>query len=500
MKKYIILSAAALALSFSSCEDYLDVNTDPNSPSESNLSVSELFPSVEMQLAATYGGDLRSVGGYHAQHYSQYFGTSNYLDYSQFEISATRCSDFYSLYMQRCLSNIATILSKAAESEDWGSYLAATTLRAFIFQNMVDCWGEIPYTEILDPNNTSPKYDDGADIYAGILAELDAALEKVSASDFVCTNFLFPSESADSWIKFANALKLRILMRESNVKDVQAQLQALIEEDNFPEANVQFEGCFANEKYSYSPFYDNDYAALQSNIIGNLAIIGTLQQKDAEGNIVFTDGRLEKYFETNGNGEYTGGVSGTNFSTTKKNYKSSYWCRPVASATDPVVLISVAETEFFLSEYYARYGSEADAKAHYEAAINASFDAVEADGADDYLAKYPFTKANYAKILGLAKWVDLSGYNSFEAWCELRRLGYPTFGEVKGSDIYDVTNDMYKPELYKVGTLYTPIQVFGQVGENQLLARYPYPESSTTRNSNSPTFPGYTAPVFWAVK
>ena len=501
MKKYIILSAAALALSFSSCEDYLDVNTDPNSPSESNLSVSELFPSVEMQLAATYGGDLRSVGGYHAQHYSQDFGTSNWLDYSQFEISATRCSDFYSFYMQRCLSNIATILSKAAESEDWGTYLAATTLRVFIFQNMVDCWGEIPYTEILDPNNTSPKYDDGADIYAGILAELDAALEKVSASDFVCTNFLFPSESADSWIKFANALKLRILMRESNVKDVQAQLQALIEEDNFPEANVQFEGCFANEKYSYSPFYDNNYApGRQNNIIGNLAIIGTLQQKDAEGNIVFTDGRLEKYFETNGNGEYTGGVSGTNFSSPKNKYTSSYWCRPVASATDPVVLISVAETEFFLSEYYARYGSEADAKAHYEAAINASFDAVEADGADDYLAKYPFTKANYAKILGLAKWVDLSGYNSFEAWCELRRLGYPTFAEVKGSDIYDVTNDMYKPELYKVGTLYTPIQVFGQVGENQLLARYPYPESSTTRNSNSPTFPGYTAPVFWAVK
>jgi hypothetical protein len=50
---------------------------------------------------------------------------------------------------------------------------------------------------------------------------------------------------------------------------------------------------------------------------------------------------------------------------------------------------------------------------------------------------------------------------------------------------------------YVPGTLYTPIQVFGQVGDNNLLERYPYAESSTSRNSNSPSFPGYTSPVFW---
>ena len=209
---------------------------------------------------------------------------------------------------------------------------------------------------------------------------------------------------------------------------------------------------------------------------------------------------MAKYFETNKSGEYTGGISGTNFSTSN-NYKSEYWCRPVASETMPVVLISVAETEFFLAEYYARYGSATDAASHYEAAINASFDAVEADGADDYLAKYPFDASKYAEILGIAKWVDLSGYNSYEAWCEIRRLGYPAFGSIKGSDMYNLqSDDSYKPTLYVAGTLYTPIQVFGLVGENKVLARYPYPESSSARNSNTPDFPGYTTPVFWAAK
>ena len=55
-------------------------------------------------------------------------------------------------------------------------------------------------------------------------------------------------------------------------------------------------------------------------------------------------------------------------------------------------------------------------------------------------------------------------------------------------------------DLYQAGTLYTPIQVFGQVGDNKLLERYPYPESSTSSNSNAPSFSNsdYTKPVFWA--
>lgn len=500
MKKLFILSAVALGLSLSSCDDYLDINVDPNSPAESNLTPSMLMPSIEMQLAATYGGDLRSVAGYHVQHFAQQFGTSNYLDYSQFTMSGTRCSQFYSLLNQRCLSNIQTLLAKAEASEDWGSYLAATTLRAFIYQTMVDCWGEIPYSEALNPAITAPKYDDGADIYAGILAELDAALAKTPATASVCTNFLYPNAKADAWIKFANALKLRILMRESNAKDVKAEVAALIAEGNFPTSDVKFAGCWGTESGTCSPFYDNDFfAGRQENIIANIAIIGTMLQKNSDGDVIYEDGRLASYFNTNADGEFTGSISGSNFSTSDK-YKSSYWCRPNASATAPVVMISVAETEFLIAEYNARYGSAADAEAHYVAAVEASFASAGAAGADKFIAQFPYDNANYAKSIGIAKWIDLAGYNSFESWCEVRRLGFPAFDkDIKGENLYNLlTDDSYKPENYKPGTLYTPIQVFGQVGADKVLARYPYAESSSSRNSNTPDFPGYTAPVFWA--
>jgi hypothetical protein len=93
----------------------------------------------------------------------------------------------------------------------------------------------------------------------------------------------------------------------------------------------------------------------------------------------------------------------------------------------------------------------------------------------------------------------LAGVNTFESWCEIRRLDYPAFGAVKGSDMYNLKDDeSFDPTLYVAGTLYTPIQVFGEVGENKMLERWPYAESSSARNGNAPAFPGYTTPIFWA--
>ena len=109
-------------------------------------------------------------------------------------------------------------------------------------------------------------------------------------------------------------------------------------------------------------------------------------------------------------------------------------------------------------------------------------------------------RSNYKKCLGIAKWVALAGTNDFESWCELRRLRYPTFGTVSGTDIYNVGGDTYKPELYQAGTLYTPIQVDGNIGSNNIIERWPYPSTSTASNSNAPSFSNsdYLKKMFWA--
>lgn len=494
MKKIIYTAVVALSLALTSCGDYLDINESPNSPNVDALSPSLIFPGAEMSLCNAYGDYLRTTGGYFAQQYSQYFGTSNYLDYSRFLQSSVRCDRAYTQLTRRCLGNMETVRGMATRSEDWGTYLAATVIRAIAYQAMVDCWGEIPYSEALDMNNLSPKYDNGVDIYAGIIAEIDAALEKVSPAEQVCTNMLYPNGSAQDWIALANAIKLRILMRESYAVDVKSKIAALIAEDNFPTEDVAWQGFWGNSSSSQNPYYSEEFmAGQQKNVILNIALCNTMQECD--------DPRLEAYFEPNSaKKEYTGGVSGTNFATTA-SYKANYWCRPRIANDTPVYIITVSEIEFFKAEYEARYGSAAAAEAHYKAAIEASFATA---GVDDDITSvlnvYPYDQANYRKCIGIQKWVALGGVNNFEAYCELRRLGYPAFGTVTGADIYNVVTDAYNPSILPAGTLYTPITVNTKVGANQLIQRWPYPESSANRNQNVPEFPGENVPIFWAGK
>ena len=504
MKKLAIISAIILGLGTTSCDDYLDINQDPNSPTEGNMNTSILLPAAEMGIAATYGNLLRIPAGYFAQHYSHMFGTSNYVDYSQFEMSPVRSGSAYSQINRVGLKNLQTVISLAEKNEEWGTYLAATTLRCFAIQALVDAYGSIPYSEALDISNPSPHYDEGAAIYAGLLEELDNALSKANANDPVATNILYNGEKAGSWIQFANALKLKIMSREVGaVPDVESKIGALIAEGNFPSSDVAYSGCWSNETGQMNPYYSEEFStafgSTQINVTANMAIISTMLQKNDVGEVTYQDPRLEAFFNVNGNGEYVGGVSGTNFSTSK-NYQAAYWCRPAMAFDSPVYMIQVAEVEFFIAEYYARQNNAAQAEAHYNAAIEASCESAGVGGgAAEVIAKFPYNQANYKECIGISKWIALAGTNNYESWCELRRLKYPAFGTATGNSLYNASEDKLQPESYQPGTLYTPISVFAQVGSNQVIQRWPYPSASTSSNSNAPKFDNseYKVPPFW---
>ncbi len=266
-------------------------------------------------------------------------------------------------------------------------------------------------------------------------------------------------------------------------------LTALIAKNNFPTEDIRWTGCWSNALGSQSPFYSEEFrSGVQYNVAANVAIIGTMQ---VEG---YTDPRLAKFYAAN-SGAYIGSVSGTQYPGVTALTK---WNRPVVSWDTPVYLITLSEIEFFLAEYYARWGSATDAAAHYAAAVEASFATAGVEGAADYVARYPYEQNNYKKSIGIAKWTALSGVNTFESWCEVRRLNYPAFGTAQGSDFYIQGSDAsFNTSSYEPGTLYTPIMVFGEVGANKLLERFPYAEASSSRNPNAPAFPGYTTPVFW---
>ncbi|MBQ7530634.1 MAG: SusD/RagB family nutrient-binding outer membrane lipoprotein [Paludibacteraceae bacterium] len=494
MKKYISILFSVLVLGLTGCKDYMDINYDPNSPAEENLTSDMILPAAEMNIAATYAYTLHILGAYNAQYYAQQFGTPNYVDYSQFNVAPENGSGAYRQLFQRALGNLNTVLKKAEADNETAVFLQATVLRAFAFQLLVDAFGELPYTEAFDPANLAPKYDNGQDIYEGLIKELDAAIAKLKSGDMAVTSFIFPDKSVEDWVSFAYAEKLKLLSRLSSVKDVSADIQALIAEDKLPAADIQIAGCWSDASGQANPFYSEERATwgrVTHNVIANVAIIGSLQTD------TYTDPRMAAWFLPNGSGQFQGSISGTNLSTVEDKYATTAaWCELVLNYNTPVIFISRAEIDFFLAEYYARKSDAANAANAYADAINASFATAGVTGAAANIAEFPYDQSKWQEVIGIAKWKALAGINGFEGYTELRRLDYPAFGSVKGSDMYAGSGalDLTK---YQPNTLYTPFQVFNQVGDNKLLERFPYPEISAARNSNAPTFPGYTEPIFW---
>jgi len=495
MKK-IFLFLGVITLTFNSCSDYLDINYNPNSPAEANLTPSLIFPGAEMNLCNQYGNFLRITGGYFAQQYAHNFGTSNYVNYSQWEMSPTRSNRNYSQLSTLCLKNMEAVRNMATEEEDWGTYLAATVIRAFTYQVLVDSYGEIPYTEALNVAILSPKYDDGQKIYEGILSEINEALAKASPTSPVCKNLLFGTSTANEWIQFANALKLKILMRMSDAKDVKNELSALISEGNFPKEDVNWGGkdFWQNANGSANPFFQEEFSTSfgsnQVNVIVNIALVGTMQASN--------DARLEAAFYSNDDDEYNGGVSGTNFAGSGGSLGSGNWCRPRVVYNTPVFLITLSEIEFFLAEYYAKYGG-GNAEEHYKAAVEASFNTLGVDGADAVLAAFPWDSNNYKRVIGIQKWVALGCVNPFEAWCELRRLKFPDFGTITGDHLYNILTYAYTPSVYQPNKLYMPIERNAYLNANTVLQRFTYPENSSSRNSNTPEEKpsDCNKPIFW---
>lgn len=485
------------AMALTSCHDYLDINTNPNSPSESELSNNLIYPAVEMAYAANAGDYLRSCAGYLAEFYAQNFGTSNYVVFSQFQPTQARTSTFYTQFNLRVINNANIVKTKAEAEGNWATYLAATVMMAASYQTLIDMYGETPYSEALDMGNVMPKFDSGEEVYAGILADLDEAISKASGnmSQASATSFLLPDAKASDWIKVANALKLKIMMREHNAVDVSSQLSALVNEGNFPASDVEWAGCWANSSEKANPFYSEEFAdwGSQKNAILNCAVEVTMN--------AYGDSRLPVYFTRSAyDGQVHGSVSGTNMNGAASPFSTTaYWSRPNMAYDSPVSFISLAEVEFFLAEYYAA-SDMSKAASHYEAAVKASFASAGVSGAEAAIAAYPFDGTNWKRSLGVQKWLHLSGVNTFEGWCELRRLKYPSFdASVTGQDMFPGTpNCNVDVSILTPGYIYTPYQVYDEVGANNLAQRFPYSTAASNTNDNTPDFPGFLSPIFWA--
>ncbi|MBL0103871.1 MAG: SusD/RagB family nutrient-binding outer membrane lipoprotein [Bacteroidetes bacterium] len=465
-KKSAVL-LTGLALIFSSCDkNFETINDDPNNPR--NVPNSYFLAGAERGImdnsADVWWG--ANVGNQLAQYWSsnQYSSESRY----QFRTAITNAywGLFYSgglndpgdnvgglLELNRIIENCTTDPGGSSASGYPANQIAAAKiLRVWLIQNMTDAWGNIPYSQALNPDKyRAPEYDSQQSIYAGLLSEVSDAVSMIDEAQAGPGGDLIYSGDMSLWKKFGNSLKMRVGLRIADVSPTTAQsaFEAAAAAGGFTanSDNALFpygEGVDANPIY-FNRYIDNrnDYAA--SNIL--LDILNTSN-----------DARLPCFFtQATATSTWVGEVYGLSEANAASTPNSSVSQRSalVLSPTMPGIYLDYAQVEFMLAEGAERGWNVGggSAQSHYDAGVTASIDfwttlnGTPADPADiaTYLAQpsVDYTNAGsgatWQEKIGKQKWIALFN-QGIQGWTEWRRLDFgilqlPADGVLSGSGI-----------------------------------------------------------------
>lgn len=499
MKKIYLLAAAGLMM-LSSCD--LDINENPNSPSNSDVTADLVFPAIENSIATAVGDQMFNYAGFFVQYWDQMPTANQYNTLAELDLDEgsdlfNRC--YQNLYAQ-ALQDVEDVLSKTENTSD---VFACKVLRAQAFQYLVDNIDQCPYTEALQGSaNAMPIWDEGKTVYEGVLKELDEAEAQMTGEAMTVTDPML-NKSISQWKGYANALRLRMYMRliDGGASEYTSKAQALVNANNF------FTGDVAWDVYSDAVGQRNPWGAIfyEGTLAGtkNLCAAYPLvsyYQATQDPRIAYALETSTKY------NDYVGQLPGSKTLTGDwlgigSAYNNDYVSNinRVPSKAMPIYLFTQSELQFLIAEVQARFANnDAAAKAAYEAAVKADFASRGIAGADAFLAAQKTSWSAQAsqtdklKLLYMQKWVAFFYRNHMEAWSEARRTDVPALSSASAKAIFDDST------IYTAGDFINPGVNFIEGGG--LAKRVPYPGNARQYNRNTPAVKLLSDRVFWDVK
>lgn len=215
-----ILPFAAVFLLFStSCKKgWLDVNYNPLELTDSSATPDLVLPSIMMEWP---GASITGLS------WESFMGALPYWMGYWCDPNDVPGSEQQTYLYARTVStpgpnkNVALLENKATRTgQDFYTGIAKI-IKAIMWSKEVSVLNNVPYFEAFT-DIRQPKYDDGQAIYEDLIKQLDTAivLIKNAESDknpkISIADIMFHGEK-DKWIRFANTVKLRLLMHQANL-------------------------------------------------------------------------------------------------------------------------------------------------------------------------------------------------------------------------------------------------------------------------------------------
>lgn len=468
-----ILGALLLIFLAGACDDdFKEINKNPNSPED--VPPSLLLPTIIKNPVNESAGLAWGYGNV----VMQYTGKIQFTNEDRYNWGPQ--GDPYNTFFTalRDVNNILQITEESGENNYRG---VALVMKSWMYHVMTDAYGDVPYSEALQAKDgvSLPAFDPQSDVYTGILADLQKANELLGTSGEALEGDILYEGDVNKWKKFANSLRLRILMRLSDRVDPSGAMQAILNdpatpvfESNDDQAALTYLLDAPNQQPLYttrSGSFDeyrlsenmetklkalNDprlYVYAQPTTDSETGLVGAPDDYEGVPNGLPDEEALQ--YSPSGDPE----KGGSNFIS---RVGLMFSCRACDELASPIaaetVIMSYAELQFILAEARERgFISAGTAEDYYLKGISSTFDYYEsrlqAGGFTElaavvqpeasYFAQadvaYTGTQQEKLQKIGTQKWIALF-FNGMEAWFDWRRTGYPEITPGPGAVINTV--------------------------------------------------------------
>ncbi|MDC8106980.1 SusD/RagB family nutrient-binding outer membrane lipoprotein [Chryseobacterium sp. PTM-20240506] len=331
------------------------------------------------------------------------------------------------------LKQVKDLKEAAIVEKDQNYQAIAMVLNAWIYSNLTDTYGDIPFTEAsrLDDGISQPKFDKQKDIYIRLLDDLKAANALFITNKPLTGNDLFYKAESDAngiinWKKFCNSLSLRLLTRilkKNGEVNVHQRIQEIV-----------------NDPATY-PLFQNNNETAKLNITGVSPLLPPIARPQdfttgraaseffVEALKANNDPRLAMFFgqakdiTSQQNIGYKGAPSGYAYGTIF-SYQPSNMNQNLAKAPLNILIYPYAELQFILSELANKGIIQGNAQTFYENGVKAAIEQWGAVVPANYFANPNVAYNGNIDRIMLQKYIALFFVDQ-QQWFEKRRTGFP---------------------------------------------------------------------------
>lgn len=463
---------AALALGSAACDDFLDVNTNPNAPV--NTSANNYLAPMMHWLATSEPFDGRFVGRY-TQMWMLPSATVGALpstwDRHGYDPLSDNGAQLYRDVYWSFGINLSNMIAQSEAEQRWDLAGVGYVLRAWGWLKLTDLHGDIIIKEAFTPDKFRFAFDSQEYAYEEVHRLLDQAIELLSRSDgnispsYIAVGDRMFMGSADRWLKFAWGLKAMALNHFTSMPGYDASAVIAAVDKSFT-SNAE-EALFPYPAVDATASNDANFWSVERQNLGSYRqttfIVGLMdgtQYQDA------VDPRMSRMLAHDSTGAYRGLNPSVGYGSVTRERPWNLWGTGAVTGAPPAgtlgrylfdkrvkyPIMTYAQLQFIKAEAALRSGDQGTARQAYVNGVSAHIDFVNARNAEignpeltqisaaektEFLAHPSIAPASItlSHIMG-QKFIAQWGWAFVEAWMDQRRYHYTDMDPVAGTQVF----------------------------------------------------------------